>query len=200
MPAGDCDVVVVGASAGGVEALSILARHLPAGFGVPVLVVLHVSPTGISVLPDILDRSGRLRARHAEDGARLEPGCIYVAPPNHHLLVADGKASLTTGPAENGHRPAIDPLFRAAAAAYGARAAGVVLSGALADGTAGLLAIKRAGGATLVQDPREALYPSMPSSAIAHVQPDYVLGVREIAEQLSRLAEGRRRGALAEAG
>jgi two-component system chemotaxis response regulator CheB len=188
MPDNDLDVVVVGASAGGVEALRNLVGALPREFGAPVLIVLHVPSTG-SVLPQILDRAGPLRARHAEDGKPLEPGFIYVAPPNCHLVVEYGVAFLNRGPHENGHRPAIDPLFRTAAAAYGEHATGVILSGALDDGTVGLLAIKNAGGATLVQDPEEALYPSMPSNAIAHVRPDYVLPVNDIADTLVRLVE-----------
>jgi two-component system chemotaxis response regulator CheB len=194
MPGNDFDVVVVGASAGGVEALRNLAAALPEDFGAPLLVVLHVPSRG-SVLPQILDRAGPLRANHAEDGMPLAPGRIFVAPPNRHLLVADGMVSLGSGPQEHFHRPAIDPLFRTAAAAYGERATGVILSGALDDGTVGLAAIKEAGGATLVQDPEEALYPSMPSNAIAHVGPDYILRVTEIADMLvrltTRLAHGR---------
>jgi two-component system, chemotaxis family, protein-glutamate methylesterase/glutaminase len=182
-----CDVVVVGASAGGVEALTNLVRALPGDFGAPVLVVLHIPATGASVLPQILSRAGPLHARHAEDGEPLERGCIYVAPPNCHLLVQQGTATLTRGPLENGVRPAINPLFRTAAAAYGDHAAGVILSGSLDDGALGLFAIKAAGGTTLVQDPEEALYPSMPSNAITYARPDYILSINEIAETLVRL-------------
>jgi two-component system, chemotaxis family, protein-glutamate methylesterase/glutaminase len=198
VPDKGCDVVVVGASAGGVEALTLFASALPPDFPVPVLVVLHVPPTGLSVLPDILSRAGPLRATHADDGEELAAGHLYVAPPNSHLLVNDGKVELTRGPVENGHRPAIDPLFRSAAAVYDSRAVGVVLSGALDDGTAGLYAIKQAGGATLVQDPAEALYPGMPSSAIAYAQPDYVLPVGELVEQLVELTSTPNGGRLEE--
>jgi two-component system chemotaxis response regulator CheB len=145
-----------------------------------VLVVLHVSPTPTSVLPQILARAGVLDARHAEDGAEARGGCIYVAPPDRHLLVADGRLRLDAGPRVNGHRPAIDPLFRSAAEAYGDGAAGVVLSGVLDDGTAGLMAIKRGGGMTFVQDPAEALYQAMPQNAIDLVRPDCIATAHEL--------------------
>jgi two-component system chemotaxis response regulator CheB len=187
VPDNGCDVVVVGASAGGVEALTALARALPADFGAPVIVVLHVPSSGTSVLPEILSRAGALPAAHAVDGEDLAAGRIYVAPPNCHVLVAGRKVELGRGARENGHRPAIDPLFRSAADAYDERTAGVVLSGTLDDGTAGLYVIKTRGGATLVQDPHEALYASMPSSAIRYVEPDYVLPLTELASVLVRL-------------
>jgi two-component system chemotaxis response regulator CheB len=187
MPDSDCSLVVVGASAGGVEALQRFVRALPGDFAAPVLVVLHASPTGRSYLPEILSRAGKLPAVHALDGAPLDPGRIYVAPPDSHLLVADGRMALAKGPRENGHRPAIDPLFRTAADAYHGHVAGVVLSGTLDDGTVGLHCIKQAGGATLVQDPDDALYRDMPENAIAYVRPDYVQPVEELVDTLIRL-------------
>jgi two-component system chemotaxis response regulator CheB len=168
------DVVAVGASAGGVEALRALVGGLPPDYPGAVLVVLHVPRDAPSALPAILDRSGPLPAATAADGEALRTGRIYVAPNDHHLLVLDGHLRLTRGPAENGHRPAIDPLFRSVARAYGRRAIGVVLSGARDDGAAGLATIAARGGATLVQDPGDALYPWMPRAAIAHTQTDTI--------------------------
>jgi two-component system chemotaxis response regulator CheB len=187
MPDNDCSLVVVGASAGGVEALQRFVRALPGDFAAPVLVVLHASPTGRSYLPEILSRAGKLPAVHALDATPIEPGRIYVAPPDSHLIVADGRLGLAKGPRENGHRPAIDPLFRTAADAYSSHVAGVILSGTLDDGTVGLSCIKQAGGATLVQDPEDALYRDMPENAIAYVHPDYVQPVEELVDTLVRL-------------
>jgi two-component system chemotaxis response regulator CheB len=184
--------VVVGASAGGVEALQRFVRALPSDFSAPVLVVLHASPTGRSYLPEILSRAGPLPAVHACDGEAIVGGRIFVAPPDSHLVVADGTMRLVRGPRENGHRPAIDPLFRTAAAEYDSHVAGVVLSGTLDDGTVGLNCVKEAGGATLAQDPDDALYADMPLNAIAYVNPDYVQPVEELADTLVRLtASGR---------
>jgi len=187
MPDNDCSLVVVGASAGGVEALQRFVRALPGDFAAPVLVVLHASPTGRSYLPEILSRAGSLPAVHALDGAPIEAGRVYVAPPDSHLVVTDGQMALAKGPRENGHRPAIDPLFRTAADAFRSHVAGVVLSGTLDDGTVGLHCIKDAGGATLVQDPADALYRDMPDNAIAYVHPDYVQPVEELVDTLVRL-------------
>jgi two-component system, chemotaxis family, protein-glutamate methylesterase/glutaminase len=196
MPDNGCSIVVVGASAGGVEALQRFVRALPAPFSAPILVVLHASPTGRSYLPEILTRAGVVPAEHARDGAHLEPGHIYIAPPDTHLVVADSVMTLANGPRENGHRPAIDPLFRTAAAAYDSHVAGVILSGTLDDGTAGLFSVKEAGGATLVQDPDDALYRDMPLNAIAYVAPDYVQSVEAIVDTLVRLTASN--GALRE--
>jgi two-component system chemotaxis response regulator CheB len=162
------DVVVVGASAGGVEALATLVSGLPPDLPAAAFVVLHVLPGRASVLPKILGRACALPVAAAVDGERIERGRIYVAPPDHHMLLAHGHVSLAMGPPENGHRPALDPLFRSAARAYGRRVIGAVLSGALDDGAAGLRMISDQGGLALVQDSRDALYPSMPSSALEH--------------------------------
>jgi two-component system chemotaxis response regulator CheB len=173
------DIVVIGASAGGVEAISSVVALLPRDLRAAVFVVLHVSP-GRSVLPEILSRAGRLPAIHPADGQDIRYGHIYVAPPDHHLTVAGGRIRVQHGPSENGVRPAIDPLFRSAAREYGARVVGIVLTGSLDDGTAGLKAIKNAAGIAVVQDPDEAFAPSMPRSAIEYVQVDHVLPLAEI--------------------
>jgi two-component system, chemotaxis family, protein-glutamate methylesterase/glutaminase len=161
------DIVVIGASAGGVEALRSLVAGLPPELPAAVFVVLHVLPSGTSLLSQILARQTRLVVAPAGDGEPIERGRIYVAPPDHHMLVERGRVRLTRGPRENGHRPAVDPLFRSAARAYGQRVIGIVLSGALDDGAAGLKMISDNGGTGVVQDPAGALYPSMPRSALA---------------------------------
>jgi two-component system chemotaxis response regulator CheB len=184
------DVVVVGASAGGVEALARLVASLPADFPAAVLVVLHVLPGGRSVLGEILARAGRLPAATATDGARIERGRIYVAPPDHHLLLDGETLRMSRGPRENGHRPAIDLLFRSAAESRGPRLLGVVLTGLLDDGAAGLCVIKERGGAAVVQSPDDALYPAMPVSAIAATDVDAVVPVDQMAVTIGRLLAG----------
>jgi two-component system, chemotaxis family, protein-glutamate methylesterase/glutaminase len=181
------DIIVIGASAGGVEALSRLASALPANLPASVLLVLHVAPTAPSLLPAILDRAGPLKSLHAGNDAPLRQGVIYIAPPDRHLILVDGRVRTTRGPKENSHRPAVDVLFRSAAVAAGRRVIGVVLSGNMDDGTAGMAAIHRLGGTTIVQNPKEAVFPGMPLSAIQNVEVDHVLYIHEIAQALAQL-------------
>jgi two-component system, chemotaxis family, protein-glutamate methylesterase/glutaminase len=183
------DIVVVGASAGGVEALGALVRGLPAEMPAAVFIVLHVHPGGTSVLARILARQTSMHVAAARDGEPIERGRIYVALPDHHMLVGKGVVELTRGPRENGHRPAVDPLFRSAARSYGQRVIGVVLSGALDDGTSGLQVISDHGGATMVQDPAQALYPSMPKSALAHDSTARVVRIDEMADALCAMVD-----------
>jgi two-component system chemotaxis response regulator CheB len=179
-------VVVIGASAGGVGALSTLASQLQPTFPAPVLVVLHIG-NHHSVLPEILASRGPLPAGHARHGEPLVAGRIYVAPPDRHLLVEDGHVRLTKGPKEHFTRPAIDPLFASAALAYGSAAIGVILTGTMDDGTAGLQAIKACAGLAVVQDPDDALEPGMPRSALEHVQIDHCGPVDGMAAALEAL-------------
>lgn len=181
-------IMVIGASAGGIEPLLAIVRELPADLPAAVFVVVHTPPHGPSRLPDILVRAGALPAAHARDGEPIAPGRIYVAPPDHHLLLRPGHVELSRGPRENHSRPAVDPLFRSAARSYGRRVAGVILSGALYDGVTGLLAIQTRGGLTIIQDAGEAIVPSMPTRAQQIVDADYVLPAREIGRTLARVA------------
>jgi two-component system, chemotaxis family, protein-glutamate methylesterase/glutaminase len=181
-------VVVIGASAGGVEALRELVAALPADLPAAVLVVLHVSAGAPSVLPSILARRAALPVTHARGDETVLAGHVYVAPPDQHLLLADGCTSVLRGPRENGVRPAVDPLFRSAAQAYGHRAIGVILSGTLDDGTLGLGVIKRAGGVAVVQDPADAMFDGMPRSACERVAVDHVVPLAEMGPLLARLA------------
>ncbi|HEX6714152.1 MAG TPA: chemotaxis protein CheB [Thermoleophilaceae bacterium] len=185
------DVVVIGASAGGVDALQSVVSHLPPEFPAAVLVVLHVSSSGTSVLPQILARNGPLPAVFARDGDELQRGQIYVAPADHHMLVHDGRIRLSQGPRENGHRPAIDPLFRSVARSHDGRTIGVILSGLLDDGASGLRFVKQSGGSAVVQDPEDALFPSMPAAAMALTDVDRVAAASKIAEALCALIEER---------
>ncbi len=183
------DMIVIGASAGGVEVLSQMVHDLPAGLPAALFVVCHFPIDGHSILPEILSRSGPLLAVHPRDGDPIYPGHIYVAPPNYHLLVQNGTVQLKHGPRENGHRPAIDPLFRSAARAYGSRVIGVVLTGALYDGVAGLMTIRAAGGLAVVQDPKDALVASLPLSAAEIAGADYVVPAAGLAPLLKDLVQ-----------
>lgn len=184
------DMIVIGASAGGVEALTRLVRALPSDLPAAVFVVVHFPETSPSLLPDILNRLGALPAAHARDGAEIEPGRIYVAPPGRHMLIKRTTVRLVEGPKENGNRPAIDPLFRTAARSCGPSVAGVLLSGMLDDGTMGMSAVKRYGGVAIVQDPQDALFGSMPQSAIDRVGVHHVLPLEAIGPLLTKLVEG----------
>lgn len=182
--AGPSAAVAVAASAGGVEALRAFVSVLPPGFAPVVLVVLHIAPAGPTVLPEILSRAGPLPARHPQDGEPLTGGLILVAPPDRHLAVSGGRARLLTDPKENGHRPSADVLLRSVAADFGAAGSGIVVSGTMSDGAAGLAAIRRAGGLALVQDPAEAIFPGMPRAAIEQADPQLVAPLSALAGRL----------------
>jgi two-component system chemotaxis response regulator CheB len=176
------DIVLIGCSAGGAEALTGIFARIPRDAPAALFVVQHVSAGAPSVLPRILGRAGELPAGHARDGEPIRHRHVYVAPPGRGVMV------LGRGPRENGHRPAVDPLFQTAAAAHGSRVVAVVLSGGLDDGTAGLIVVKQSRGVAVVQDPDDASTPEMPLSAIRSVEVDHVLPAREIAPLLVRLA------------
>src|SRR5690349_17981474 len=185
---GKRELVVIGASAGGVEALQELVSKLPRSCAAAFLVVLHIG-TRRSGLPQALERAGPLPAVWAVHGQEIRPNRIYIAPPDHHLLIASDchHLLLSRGPKENHSRPAVDTLFRSAAHACGARTVGVVLSGMLADGTAGLAELAAHGAITAVQDPREARHPGMPQNALRYASPDYCLPMTGIADRLVNL-------------
>jgi two-component system, chemotaxis family, protein-glutamate methylesterase/glutaminase len=194
------DVIVLGASAGGVHAVCEVIQSWPAGFPAAVFVVLHTTPHSPSLLPAIFARAGCLPASHPAEGEVIQPGRIYIAPPDRHLAIEDGHVHLSRNATENGHRPAIDVLFRTAARSYGPRVVGVVLTGNLDDGTAGLAAIKKCGGIAVVQDPEDADYPSMPESAIANVRVDHVLPLDEIGPRLDEILRQPRPASEADCG
>ncbi|HET6282939.1 MAG TPA: chemotaxis protein CheB, partial [Polyangia bacterium] len=181
------DIVVVGASQGGVDALSRLVAGLPADFPGSVFIVLHTLPSRRSLLPDILGKAGLLHARLAVDGDAIVRGQIVIAPPDNHLLIDNGFVRVVHGPKINGHRPAVDPLFRSAAQVYGPRVIGVVLTGGQDCGTVGLQDIKRHGGVAVVQDPATAECPDMPASAVTNVMIDHRLPLPEIPGALVQL-------------
>jgi two-component system chemotaxis response regulator CheB len=191
----DRDIVVIGASAGGVEAVSTLVAGLPASFPAAVFIVLHIAPHNRSYLPDILRKRGALPVHHARPGEPIRTGQIYIAPPDYHLLLRPGHVELSQAARENHHRPAIDVLFRSAARAYGPRVIGLVLTGWLNDGTAGLLAIRHAGGVAVIQDPFEAEAAAMPASAREIAGADHVVKLAAMPALLKDLVtSGVRRG------
>jgi two-component system chemotaxis response regulator CheB len=174
------DIIVVGASAGGVTALQTLVRQFKIGTPASIFVVLHLGRDHHSLLPMILQRNCELEVKNAIDGENIHHGYVYVAPPDRHLMVESGHIHLSSAPRENRTRPAINPLFRSAALAYGPGVIGVILSGTLDDGTAGLWEVKRQGGVAIVQQPEDAEFNQMPNSAIASVSVDYQVPVSEM--------------------
>lgn len=180
-------IVVIGASSGGLDPLREIVAGLPSTFAAPVCIVQHASPSSPGFLDNILRKAGELEVGWAEDGERLRAGRIYLAPRDHHLLLEPGTVRLGHGPRENRFRPAIDPLFRSAAQVYGPGTVGVVLSGNMDDGVSGLVVIKQLGGVAIVQDPDDALFPSMPLSALSKVGIDHVVPASEIAPLLGRV-------------
>ena len=182
------DIIVIGASAGGVQALSTLVSTLPEDLPAAVFIVLHIPANSSSFLPTILGRESNLPVAHVTDGEPIMRGRVYVAPPDQHLLIQGGRVRLVHGPKENLHRPSIDALFRSAARWGGPRVIGVVLTGARDDGKVGMRAIKLRGGITIVQDPLEAPFPSMPMSVMQDIKVDYSVALREIAPLLNQLS------------
>jgi two-component system chemotaxis response regulator CheB len=193
------DIIVIGASAGGVAALSEVVKDLPADLDASVFVVLHLPPWHKSHLPEILSRQGPLPAVHPQMKQSVERGHIYVAPPNAHLLVQNGSVELWHGPRENRNRPSVNTLFRAAAVSHRERVVGVILSGNLDDGSAGLWWIKRFGGVTVVQNPESAEHPEMPRTAMEYVAIDYVVDLPDMAPLLVGLVNGKLQPAPARA-
>jgi two-component system chemotaxis response regulator CheB len=190
-------IVVIGASSGGLDALRVLVAALPTNLAASVLVVLHTQEEYRASLPEILSRHGPLRAVHPVLGERLEPGLIYVAPPDNHLLVRAGYVDIKRGPTEDGYRPSVDVLLRSAAAVYGPQVIGVVLTGQLDCGTAGLLSVKARGGIAVVQDPEDAVAPQMPASALRHVAVDYSAPIAEMGALIARLVNEPATGPIA---
>lgn len=182
-------IVVVGTSAGGMKALIALVEQLPGDFPAPLLIVQHISAdaTGDALL-NALNKIGKLKCIHAKHGEHIQSGHIYLAPSDHHLMIEkNGHLLVSKGAQENRSRPAIDPLFRSAAACFGNRTTGILLTGYLDDGTAGLIAIQRCGGVTIIQDPADADYPDMPKNALNQMKPDYCIPIVEIGGVLSIL-------------
>jgi two-component system chemotaxis response regulator CheB len=181
------NIIVIGASAGGFDALKTLVRSLPADLEASIFIVWHMPPDVRGLLPAVLNKFETVPAANANDGEEIRPNRIYVAQPDRHLLIEDGHVRVTKGPKENRFRPAVDPLFRSAAYSHGPKVIGVVLSGALDDGTSGLWTVKHHGGIAIVQDPKDAEVPSMPENAAREVEVDYSVPVSEMGPLLTRL-------------
>jgi two-component system chemotaxis response regulator CheB len=182
-------VVVIGASAGGVEAVTEAASALPTDLPFAILIALHIPPSAPSVLARIVGRSTSLPVSAATDGGALEAGHVYVAVPDRHLMVFDHRSVLSEGPTENGFRPALNTLFRSAALAFGPRAVGVLMSGVLDDGVGGLAAIRARGGVTVVQEPTEAAFPDMPRNALSAGVVDHQVRAADLGPLLGKLSE-----------
>lgn len=182
-------IVVIGASAGGVMALKELVGSLPADFPASIFIVQHLAPYSNSLLPQILSHVGALKAAHPVDDEEIRPGRIYVAPPDHHLIIEDHRVLVKKGPKENRFRPSIDALFRSAAYTYGPQVIGVVLTGLLNDGTSGMWTVKRLGGVSIVQQPGDAEFPSMPESVLEYVEVEHVVPLSQIGPLLYRLTQ-----------
>ena len=181
------DIVVIGTSAGGIDALRTLVKDLPADFQASIFIVLHTGPDSPGLLDQILQRVSPVKVRNPIDKEKIQGNRIYVAPPDHHLIIEPGIICLSKGPKENRFRPAIDPLFRSAAQVYGPKVIGVILTGGLDDGVAGLWAVKKLGGTAVVQHPEDALFPSMPLNAMHYVDVDHCVPLTEIAPLLVEL-------------
>jgi two-component system, chemotaxis family, protein-glutamate methylesterase/glutaminase len=180
-------IVVIGGSEGSLVALQAIVERLPADLPASIFVTIHIASDAPNLLAEILDHAGALPARSPVGEEKIRPSVIYTAAPDFHLLIDKGRVKVSRGPRENRHRPAIDPMFRSAARAYGRDVMGVILSGQLDDGASGLMAIKMRGGLTLVQDPAQALCPQMPKSAIQYAHPHHVLPIPDIAAMLVEL-------------
>ncbi len=185
----DPPIVVVGASAGGLAALRALLKDCPATFPGAIFIVWHVAPHSPSLLPELLQTETAMTVSHARDGEPIRAGQVYVASPDRHMVLDEGRVRVTRGPKENRFRPSIDALFRSAAYHYGPQVIGVVLTGLLDDGTAGMWAIKDRGGITVVQDPADAANPSMPSSVIANVKVDYTIAIAGMSALIAQLVQ-----------
>ena len=183
------DIIVIGSSAGGVHALQQLVASLPHDFEASIFIVQHVSPNGTSFLPEILSKHGHLKAVHPKDNEHIRQGCIYIAPPDCHMLIEGDKILVKKGPKENRFRPSIDALFCSAAYNYGPRVIGVVLTGMLDDGTSGMWSVKRLGGLGIIQEPDDAQYPAMPTNVLEYVNVDYIVPLADVAALLVKLIQ-----------
>lgn len=181
------DIIVIGASAAGLDGVSTIVRSLPAGLPASIFIVCHYPPGHVSALPTLLSARGKLLASHPRDGEPIHPGHIYIAPPDHHMIVEEGQVRINRGPRENNLRPSIDPLFRSAARTFGPRVIGVILAGSALDGVAGLLAVRAAGGTSIVQDPRSVLISALPKGAQEIAGADHVVKPEEIGPLLVKL-------------